>query len=106
MSGAADKDSRELVGIDVGVVGEYNRSSYGEHRIFFATLCLTDGYRRVVHRLNGNADCSNSRISASIIGFIGEAVRSVVVGCGQVAKRAVAIEIQQTMRWPADNQGC
>ena len=107
MGWSAHQHRRQRIPIRVAVIGQY--SADGRHhqdRVLVNAVTVVPRQRRVVHLLHSQADRHHGAIGQTVVGPIGKAVRSEIVGRRCVAETAVCIQGErQRIRRPA-HQHC
>src|SRR5213075_1653144 len=97
---AVHEDRGDRIAIDVAVVGQHARGNDGEGRVFRCGVGVVGhdgagGAGRIVHRSDGDGDGGiGGAVGLTVVGFVSETVRTVVVQRRGVAETAVAIQTQ------------
>src|SRR5204863_254711 len=100
---AVDQDRDEDVAINVAVVGQHAGGSYRQCGVFRCGVAVigndgAGGAGRIVDRSDGDADGGGSTVGLTVVGFVSEGVRTVVVERRSVAETAVAVQGQEVGR--------
>src|SRR5262249_44419759 len=94
MGGLTGQDGVQGGAIDITVVAEHADGGHAERGVFGGGITVVDGDRRVVHISDGEGDGGEGGIDQTVIGLVGERVDAQVIGRGQIAETAVAVEAQ------------
>src|SRR2546425_317984 len=102
MGGLAHQYRPQGVPVHIGVVGQQAGRCYVQGRVFGRGETVIDRHRRVVRACDGDGDRGDTGVGLAVVGLVGEAVGTVVVGRRGVTETAVAVQGQAAMRGLAD----
>src|SRR5213594_76509 len=110
MSRAVDQDRGEGVAINVAVVGQHAGGDHSQGRVFRRGVAVIGHYGaggagRIVERRHGDVDGGGSAVGLAVVGFVSEAVRTVVVQRRDIGETPVVVQGQAAVDRIADHDG-
>src|SRR5207247_1450919 len=106
----ADHDGGERIAIDVAVVGQHAGGDHSQGRVFRGGVAVighnrAGSTRRIVDRCHGDVDGGGSAVGLTVVGFVSEAVWTVVVQWRDAGETHVIVRGQSAVALIADHDG-